>query len=119
MAREVTKPRTMKVSHQCLNQFIVSLIRDPETKKVNLEASVLIYTVVDLLENGVEVDRKEKRIPVYLWPQELLTEVKAITDRLCADAQDQGYLAEGTEHEDLPAKLPQAKSTESNGDGSE
>ena len=118
MAREVTKPRTVKVSHQCLNQFIVSLTRDPETKAVNLETSVLIYTVVDLLENGVEVDRQEKRVQAYLWPQELLTEIKAIHDRLCEDAEKSGYLEAGQEHEDLPAKLPQAKTLEPAGNGS-
>ncbi len=117
MAREVTTPRTVKVSHQCLNQFIVSITRNPD-KSVNLETSVLIYTVVDLLENGVEVDRKEKRIQAYLWPQQLLTEIKAIHDRLRDDAEKSGYLEAGTEHEDLPAKLPQAKSIQPAGNGS-
>ena len=115
MAREITKPRTVKVSHQCLNQFIVSIVRDSVNKKVNLETSVLIYTVVDLLENGVEVSRQEKRIQAYLWPQDLLTEIKAIHDRLSLDAQESGFLEVGTDHEDLPAKLPQAKSMDPGG----
>lgn len=101
MSRHLKKGKEYKMHDQVLNQVIISLARNPDMT-INMETSVLIYTVHDLLENGVEVSRAEKRILANTWPADLLAEIKTLHDRLVGDAQDSGMLEEGDDHEDLP-----------------
>lgn len=103
MARKLDTPKTVPTTHQVIDEWTITVVRNADLS-VNTSQTNLFYIVLDLNSDGLEVRRADRRVVANDWPPTFLAEIKSAHKKIMADATNQGLIGAGTDTEEYSTR---------------